>query len=209
MFDKTFQLILCFSVHCFNNYGKNIDKKCPDLEVRYYIECNEKINKSRKKRSPIVCRTETPSTTVSLSGTKKMLISGDIQINYDYDAYLTDDFYHESAQKDLKELIELSEDVHKADVTIRDVYGWFADYTGVDFIAEVTVSESKSTNEIENSLKNNFENAVFFNYGNVMDFNITVSEGDSSTTIDTTAQPVAETSNDSTTNVNTIKDNSS
>ena len=50
------------SVHCFNYYGKNKDKKCPDLEVRYYIECNGKINNSRKRRSPIVCRTEAPYT---------------------------------------------------------------------------------------------------------------------------------------------------
>ena len=38
---------------------------CPDLEVRYYIECHEKANNSRKRRSAIVCRAEAPTTTVT------------------------------------------------------------------------------------------------------------------------------------------------
>ena len=46
-----------FRVHCFNNYGKNKDKKCPDLEIRYLIECDNKIEKTkRSRRSPIVCQ---------------------------------------------------------------------------------------------------------------------------------------------------------
>ena len=40
---------------------KNIGKNCPDLELRYYIECSDKESSNfndhgRKKRSPFVCQ---------------------------------------------------------------------------------------------------------------------------------------------------------
>ena len=57
-----------FRVHCFNKYGKNKNSDCPDLEVTYYIECSEKIEKedlelkkSRTRRQidvPIICQHE-------------------------------------------------------------------------------------------------------------------------------------------------------
>ena len=57
---KTYWNIL-LRIHCFNNYGKNEKTNCPDLEVRYYIECSEETDLSvikyrRNRRSPIVCR---------------------------------------------------------------------------------------------------------------------------------------------------------
>lgn len=57
-----FCFIIILRVHCWNNYGKNKGKECPDLELRYYIECSDRegfdINKHiRKRRSPIVCQT--------------------------------------------------------------------------------------------------------------------------------------------------------
>ena len=60
---------MCFRVHCFNNYGKNKGKKCPDLEVRYYIECRDQLNESRRKRSPIVCQAETTTTSTQSTTT--------------------------------------------------------------------------------------------------------------------------------------------
>ena len=48
---------LFLRVHCFNNYGKNRDKNCPDLEIRYLIECDGEIDKEKRhRRSPIVCQ---------------------------------------------------------------------------------------------------------------------------------------------------------
>ena len=62
-------LNLCFRIHCFNFYGKNKEKKCPDLEVRYYIECREKFHESRGRRSPIVCQAETTTTSTQSTTT--------------------------------------------------------------------------------------------------------------------------------------------
>ena len=56
-----------FRVHCFNKYGKNKNKNCPDLELTYYIECSEQIDldlrenhmRRRGKESsddPIICQ---------------------------------------------------------------------------------------------------------------------------------------------------------
>ena len=50
-------------MHCFNDYGKNKGRDCPDLEVRYFIECSDmidfdEIDHRRRKRSPIVCQPE-------------------------------------------------------------------------------------------------------------------------------------------------------
>ena len=55
-----------FRVHCFNNYEKNKDKNCPDLELTYYIECSEKIENldlrendiGRRGDPPIICQQE-------------------------------------------------------------------------------------------------------------------------------------------------------
>ena len=54
--------MILLRVHCWNNYGKNKGKECPDLELRYYIECSDRegfdITKHiRTRRSPIVCQT--------------------------------------------------------------------------------------------------------------------------------------------------------
>ena len=58
--------MICFRVHCFNNYAKN--EICPDLEVSYYIECSTKIDlgikinrqkeksQEESKQNPIVCQ---------------------------------------------------------------------------------------------------------------------------------------------------------
>ena len=58
-----------FRVHCFNYYDKNKDKECPDLEVRYLIECTERIEnldlrdnaigrRGDLQDPPIVCQQE-------------------------------------------------------------------------------------------------------------------------------------------------------
>ena len=64
-----YNFYFCLRVHCFNYYGKNKDKKCPDLELRYYIECHKKLNDSRRRRSPIVCQAEVPKSTTDSAPT--------------------------------------------------------------------------------------------------------------------------------------------
>ena len=82
-------VILCFRVHCFNNFRKT-EANCPDLEVSYYIKCSEEIDftdtefTERVKRSAlessnssIVCQKDTtvpitttpPTTTVQATTT--------------------------------------------------------------------------------------------------------------------------------------------
>ena len=64
-----YNFYFCLRVHCFNYYGKNKDKKCPDLELRYYIECHKKLNDLRRRRSPIVCQAEAPKSTTDSAPT--------------------------------------------------------------------------------------------------------------------------------------------
>ena len=59
-----FYFFIKLRIHCFNNYGKNANINCPDLEVRYYIECLEETNFNaikhvRNRRSPIICKENT------------------------------------------------------------------------------------------------------------------------------------------------------
>ena len=63
-----------FRIHCFNKYGKNENDDCPDLEVTYYIECYEKIEKEdldlresymrRKNNAPIICQHESTNNSI-------------------------------------------------------------------------------------------------------------------------------------------------
>jgi len=55
-----------FRVHCWNYYGKNKEKECPDLEIRYFIDCSTTVkeeNHQRKKRSSM-CQSD-PSAEIS------------------------------------------------------------------------------------------------------------------------------------------------
>ena len=52
-----------FRIHCWNDFGKNVGSSCPDLELRYFIECLDQegfdINHHvRNERSPFVCQAE-------------------------------------------------------------------------------------------------------------------------------------------------------
>ena len=73
-----------FRIHCFNKYGKNKNRDCPDLEVTYYIECSEKIEKEdldlresymrRKIDIPIICQHESIKENIT-NGSQKVAIT--------------------------------------------------------------------------------------------------------------------------------------
>ena len=92
-----FNLNLCLRVHCWNDYGKNKGKNCPDLEISYYIECTEQIDfqsiKNRKKRSPIVCENESFNTTTE----ENNHIDEQITHSGDYSDDFSGDFSDDSA----------------------------------------------------------------------------------------------------------------
>ena len=81
-----------FRVHCWNKYGKNKNENCPDLEIRYYVECTvpTDFGSTRYRRNaeiPFTCRekiqaveplapTETFSIVSSLTTTTISTING-------------------------------------------------------------------------------------------------------------------------------------
>ena len=161
--------------------------------MRYYIECNEKISNSRKRRSPIVCRSEAPTATVTSAGTKSMRITGEITTNLAWNADLADsasEIYKNSAtsvEKDLTELIEYSKDVLKSNVTVtgfseqsslRKRRHRSVNMASVEFVAVITVRESKLVNEIETSLGNAIKANIdhFDTFDTFDSFSVTISD---------------------------------
>ena len=107
-------------MHCFNDYGKNKGRDCPNLEVQYYIECLEKVPSSRKRRSPIVCQAG------FTEPTKSVVITGTTETNIPWHPDLAD-FESErfsnnasSVETDLKKLIESSDDVKDSTVKVMN-----------------------------------------------------------------------------------------
>ena len=155
-------------MHCFNDYGKNKGKDCPNLEVRYYIECREKVPNSRLRRSSIVCEAE-PNIPL-----KSMVIEGKAVTNIPWHNDLAD-FESErfrnnasSVEKDLKNLIELSDYVTDSTAKVMN----FTASTFhrkrreaeiataiVSFNAEFNVFQNQSIIDIEKSIRKVLETA--------------------------------------------------
>ena len=53
--------VVSFRVHCWNKHGKNKNENCPDLEIRFYVECTlptdfGSIRNRRNAEVPFTCR---------------------------------------------------------------------------------------------------------------------------------------------------------